>query len=76
MANNIPIREPSLMTAPSEAVEMYCVKRKDRTASHDIEAATIRAPPPPKSGAVPSSKFNPPFVAGRHISATFRPYRE
>ena len=30
------------MTTPSEAVEIYCVKCKVRTASRDIEAITMK----------------------------------
>ena len=34
--------ENSSMTAPSEAVEIYCVKFKANTASRDIEAVTMK----------------------------------
>ena len=30
------------MTTPSDAVEIYCVKCKAKTASRDIEAATMK----------------------------------
>ena len=30
------------MTTPSEAVEIYCVKCKAKTASRDIEAVTMK----------------------------------
>ena len=30
------------MTTPSEAVEIYCVKCKAKTASNDIEAVTMK----------------------------------
>ena len=30
------------MTTPSDTVEIYCVKRKAKTASKDIEAVTMK----------------------------------
>ena len=37
-----PVLEVSSMTTPSDAVEIYCVKCKAKTASKDIEAVTMK----------------------------------
>ena len=50
------------MTTPSEAVEIYCMKYKAKTASRDIEAVTICDPLRLQSGSSHSSRCNPPFV--------------
>jgi len=42
MAATAPPKEPPTMTAPSGAVEIYCVKCKAKTASRDIEAVTMK----------------------------------
>lgn len=72
-----PHSETSLMTTPSEAVEICCIRCKARSASRDIEAVTVRDPLPPESGALRISKFNPPFVAAdiflRHSARRYLP---
>ena len=42
MANAIPLQEFPIMTTPSEAIEIYCLKCKAKTASRDIEAITMK----------------------------------
>ena len=42
MATGILPQECPTMTTPSEAVEIYCVKCKAKTASRDIEAVTMK----------------------------------
>ena len=38
----VPLQEFQPMTTPSEAVEIYCVKCKAKTASRDVEAVTMK----------------------------------
>ena len=40
--NNPTHQELPTMSTPSEAVEIYCVKCKTKTASKDIEAVTMK----------------------------------
>ena len=42
MAEPSRTQEVPSMTTPSEAVEIYCVKCKAKTASQDIEAVTLK----------------------------------
>ena len=42
MAITAPLKELPTKTTPSNAVEIYCVKCKAKTASRDIEAVTMK----------------------------------
>ncbi|GEM_PF-1557069 len=65
------------MTTPSDAVEIYCVKCKAKTASKDIEAVTMKNGRPATRGpaarlpmangpvTAPVSAFQPPVACGR-----------